>query len=1083
MRKYFIILLLLGLHCVARGQTSWSYSYWFDNDRGTMHTGESASSAWTLDADISSLSDGLHMMHLQIEGEKQSVPMSRYFLKIPQTEAVANMTFVSLIDGKEYKKEQVAATGSQFLWQFDVSELKQGLHQIQVLGITESGAATSSYSSFFLKTPLASEVDAMKLYYTVDDDQLNIQEGTRSEGGFHFDVDVSQLSDGLRRLTYFMSNGNENTTKVGSQFFWKIPVGGNGVTEYQYWLNDNHAGAQVVTFSERTNPLQLVSLLPVNQEPIRSSCFEFRIVNGSPVVYAKNDFHLRFADAAGRFTEFVRQYVDERVKEEITDAPTLETGVTTTLNKPAANGIKWLKLDAETGDSLQFKLDRAATIQLFSPSGKEVYLAKGAEAVSWGGLHVDEDGTFYMAVHDVASTSVSVLNLDYTHIDKYAVLRQDVATVGNGGASTITFDGNGFDELTTVELRMGSNVIHSAEVEHKGDARIAVKFDFSGVALGQYDAVFHFAGEDIVREHSVTVEEALPFEFEESVSFASVFLESAGNDYVFKVRNKSNMTAYNVPLAIYIYTPTETDLTSVEIGGFDLTDHLRQLVGEQNASKVDAFKARDNGRSGDLCFFIKEDGTSYVQGSPYLHYAFISPDLRPNTDETFTVSVKSTDVVSVYMWCPDEWGNEGQTVKHARRKSIKDGLCAIANERNRQCAENKQMAELGYGPIYNVDCSNLTTPAGCDSNGGTSSPAKSMDPNDIYGYQAESGSKAVREGLKDVYYTIEFENDPEFATASAHDIVITDQLDATKFDLTTFAPTSIKIGDKTAELSGEQNYVTTVDMRPAINAIAQITGSFDSATGVAQWHITSLDPMTMEPTDEPMDGVLPVNADGNGIGQVMFNISLKDELLHGTEVPNQASIVFDTNEPIMTPVWTNVIDRIAPESHVLKVERSTEDKAIVSMEATDDLSGVWRYDVYVQQGIGSVWFKIAENVPAGTEAEVKIYEGINHGFCVVATDMAGNVEQKELKREFTLNLSEGDGDVNGNGQLDIGDAVSVVNYLAGKPSENFVETAADMNKNGKIDIGDAVSILNVLVGKVANSAPELTETEDTQEPQ
>ena len=1076
--------MLLGLHCVARGQTTWSYSYWFDNDRGTLHTGVSASSAWTLDADISSLSDGLHMMHLQIEGENQSVPMSRYFLKVPQTEAVANMTFVSLIDGKEYKKEQVPATGSQFSWQFDVSELKQGLHQIQVLGITPSGAATSSYSSFFLRAPLSSEVNAMKLYYTVDDDLVNIQEGTRSEGDFHFDVDVSLLSDGLHRLTYFMSNGNENTTKVGSQFFWKIPVGGNGVTEYQYWLNNNHAGAQVVTLNERTNPLQLVSLLPVTPEPIRSSCFEFRIENGSPVVYAKNDFHLRFADAAGRFTEFVRQYVDERVKEEITDVPTLETGVTTTLDKPAANGIKWFKLDAETGDSLQFKLDRAATIQLFSPSGKGIYQAKGAEAVSWGGLHVDEDGTFYVAVHDVTSTSGIELKLDYTHIDKYAVLRQDVTTVGNGGASTITFDGNGFDELTTVELRMNGNVIHPAEVVHKGDAKIAVKFDFSDAALGQYDAVFHFAEEDIVREHCLTVEEALPFEFEETVSFASVFLESTGDDYVFKVRNKSNMTAYNVPLAIYIYTPEETDLTNVRIDGFNLAEHFRLLVSKQNVSQLDALIAQHKDVSGDLMFFVKEDGTDYVEGSPFLHYAFISPDLRPNTDETFTISVKSTDVVSVYMWCPDEWVNEGQSAKLARKKSGKDGLCAIANNLSRMCAENEKLEQLGIEKAYNVDCDKASAPSSsCPPTGGKASPTKSMDPNDMYGYQAESGSKAVKDGLTDVYYIIEFENDPEFATASAHDIVITDQLDATKFDLSTFAPTSIKIGEKTAELPGEQNFVTTIDMRPAINAIAQVIGNFDSTTGIAQWRISSLDPMTMEPTDEPMDGVLPVNTDGNGIGQVMFSISLKNELPHGAEVPNQATIVFDTNEPIMTPVWTNVIDRIAPKSHVVKVERTTEDKATVSMEATDESSGVWRYDVYVQQGIGSAWFKIAENVPAGTDAEVKIYEGINHGFCVVATDMAGNVEQKELKREFTLNLSEGDGDVNGNGQLDIGDAVSVVNYLAGKPSENFVETAADMNKNGMIDIGDAVSILNVLVGKVANSAPELTETEDTQEPQ
>ena len=62
------------------------------------------------------------------------------------------------------------------------------------------------------------------------------------------------------------------------------------------------------------------------------------------------------------------------------------------------------------------------------------------------------------------------------------------------------------------------------------------------------------------------------------------------------------------------------------------------------------------------------------------------------------------------------------------------------------------------------------------------------------------------------------------------------------------------------------------------------------------------------------------------------------------------------------------------------------------------------------------------------------------------------------------------GDVNGNGGVDIGDAVSIVNYLVGKPSTTFIEQAADTNKNGKIDIGDAVTIVNFLVGKTTSLA-------------
>ena len=324
-------------------------------------------------------------------------------------------------------------------------------------------------------------------------------------------------------------------------------------------------------------------------------------------------------------------------------------------------------------------------------------------------------------------------------------------------------------------------------------------------------------------------------------------------------------------------------------------------------------------------------------------------------------------------------------------------------------------------------CSSVCGPP----NGGESRASISGDPNDILGYIAESGNQAIKDGQNQVYYNIEFENDPEIATAAAHDIYVNDTLDATRFDLSTFAPTHIKIGDKSAELTGDKNFVTTIDMRPNINAIAQVEGTFDEQKGIAKWHISSLDPMTMEPTTyvmdgvlpvntngqgigevsydimEPttyvMDGVLPVNTNGQGIGEVSYDIKLKDGLAHGTEVNNRASIVFDTNEPILTPTWTNVIDRIAPVSRVTGVKMLNDSTATVSIEATDELSGPWRYNVYVQYGSGA-WFLEAENVPIDTTASIRVYEGINHGFYVVVTDSAGNVEQKEAAREYTFEV-------------------------------------------------------------------------------
>lgn len=57
------------------------------------------------------------------------------------------------------------------------------------------------------------------------------------------------------------------------------------------------------------------------------------------------------------------------------------------------------------------------------------------------------------------------------------------------------------------------------------------------------------------------------------------------------------------------------------------------------------------------------------------------------------------------------------------------------------------------------------------------------------------------------------------------------------------------------------------------------------------------------------------------------------------------------------------------------------------------------------------------------------------------------------------------GDVNGDGVVDVADAVGIVNYTIGKPSTPFYFDAADMDGDGVVDIADAVSIINMVVGK------------------
>ena len=58
------------------------------------------------------------------------------------------------------------------------------------------------------------------------------------------------------------------------------------------------------------------------------------------------------------------------------------------------------------------------------------------------------------------------------------------------------------------------------------------------------------------------------------------------------------------------------------------------------------------------------------------------------------------------------------------------------------------------------------------------------------------------------------------------------------------------------------------------------------------------------------------------------------------------------------------------------------------------------------------------------------------------------------------------GDVDGDGVVDLADAVLVINHYVGKPVTTFIEKAADVDGDGVVDLADAVLIINYYVGKI-----------------
>jgi hypothetical protein len=298
----------------------------------------------------------------------------------------------------------------------------------------------------------------------------------------------------------------------------------------------------------------------------------------------------------------------------------------------------------------------------------------------------------------------------------------------------------------------------------------------------------------------------------------------------------------------------------------------------------------------------------------------------------------------------------------------------------------------------------LDSGSGDDCGGG--STGGSIDPNYKSGPVGDgSTAQYVRSNVA-LSYSVGFENEPT-ASLPAAQVVVTDQLDPSKVDLSTLTLGTVSFGANVINLpGGTSNYSTTYKLNSSLSV--RIQGSLDSSTGLLKWTFTSIDPSTGVPPTDPTIGFLPPDKDGIvGQGSVLFNVSPKPGLTTGTLITNYATVVFDSNAAIKTPTWSNTLDADAPASKVAalpSVESTTAATLAfpVKWSGSDKGSGIKSYDVYVSDNEGS--FTLWQSAVTTTTANYTGTLGHAYGFYSIATDGAGNVEASKNSPDTTTTV-------------------------------------------------------------------------------
>lgn len=253
-------------------------------------------------------------------------------------------------------------------------------------------------------------------------------------------------------------------------------------------------------------------------------------------------------------------------------------------------------------------------------------------------------------------------------------------------------------------------------------------------------------------------------------------------------------------------------------------------------------------------------------------------------------------------------------------------------------------------------------------------------------------------------YDIFYENKPT-AGLPAQTVFITDTLDKNKYDISSFRFVGASAGKKSVSLfNSPLNAVQDIDLRPTLPFYARVNARLDTARGVVEWQIQTIDTLTLQETTDPLAGFCPPNdAFNNGEGSVSFSINLRNTVQQGDTIKNRASIIFDTNEPILTGFWVNQFDTVAPVSRVLPLADSVfSDQVVVNWAGTDNASGIASYNILVSVNGGPIQSWIS-----GTRTTSDTLKGVYddvYAFYSQAVDKAGNVEKGKTVPEATIKL-------------------------------------------------------------------------------
>jgi hypothetical protein len=282
-----------------------------------------------------------------------------------------------------------------------------------------------------------------------------------------------------------------------------------------------------------------------------------------------------------------------------------------------------------------------------------------------------------------------------------------------------------------------------------------------------------------------------------------------------------------------------------------------------------------------------------------------------------------------------------------------------------------------------------------------------MRSNEINGPKGFGESKMVSK-TDDLPFTIKFENDAKFATASAQTVRVIQALDA-NFKPSSFALGSFGFGNQEFTIpSGQNTFSTQLDFSAEKGIRVDVAAALDLPGKRLIWSFSTIDAVTGQPSSIPESGFLPVNdSTGKGEGFVSYSIKAGDPTLTGDSLRAQASIFFDFNDPVVTNRHFNIVDALPPTTSVTSPSGIQSDTSVnLEWAATDDLGGSGAFRTWILSKKDSGPLDTLGIFPADT-GSVRMdgfATGHTYQFFFRSEDKVGNLEDLPTQPNMTITI-------------------------------------------------------------------------------